>query len=348
MKTVLHVLPHPGGGGETYVDTLARMDGYRFERMFLAPSSKPALAALRSGIQVQLAARHYDLLHVHGEVAGAICLLALAIRPSVVTLHGLNLLRRLDGRAHVAAAVNLRLVVRAASATICVAEAEREDLLAVVGPRAARSVVAIHNGVDLSPTPSAEERAAARAAIGLSAEDTVGVFVGSLDERKDPLTAARAAADVARDGPQLVLLVVGEGPLRRQLKQVARESRAVRLLGFRSDVRAILAAADFFVLPSHREGLSYGVLEAMSLGLPTVVSDAPGNPEAVGETGIVVRRGDTPGFANAFRRLLSDEERKTLGARARERIAHRFTAEGMVRRTRRVYEKVSGVPVAGA
>jgi glycosyltransferase involved in cell wall biosynthesis len=176
----------------------------------------------------------------------------------------------------------------------------------------------------------------------------VGVFVGSLDERKDPLTAARAAADVARDGPQLVLLVVGDGPLRRQLEQVARESRAVRLLGFRSDVRAILAAADFFVLPSHREGLSYGVLEAMSLGLPTVVSDAPGNPEAVGETGIVVRRGDTPGFANAFRRLLSDEERKTLGARARERIEHRFTAEGMVRRTRRVYEKVSGVPVAGA
>jgi hypothetical protein len=45
---------------------------------------------------------------------------------------------------------------------------------------------------------------------------------------------------------------------------------------------------------------------------------------------------------------LSDEERKTLGARARERIEHRFTAEGMVRRTRRVYEKVSGVPAAGA
>src|SRR5580765_7689186 len=100
MRSVLHVLPHPGGGGETYVNTLSEMDGYRFERTFLAPSARAAdaLRSLpRSGIAVQLDARKHDVVHVHGEVAGAICLPSLALRPSVVTLHGLHLLRRVTG-----------------------------------------------------------------------------------------------------------------------------------------------------------------------------------------------------------------------------------------------------------
>jgi glycosyltransferase involved in cell wall biosynthesis len=347
VKTVLNVLPHPGGGGETYVNALSEIDGYRSDRVHLAPSTRPLdiLRSLpRSGLSVQWTARKHDLLHVHGEVAGGICLPSIAARNSVVTLHGLHLLRRTTGMKHRLAKANLRLIVGAATRTICVSEAERADVLGCVGTGARERLVVIHNGVDLLPPLRPEERAATRAELGVLPSALAGAYVGSLDARKDPLVPARATIELARNGAQVVLLVAGDGPLRAELERLAASpgGDALRVLGHRSDVRRVMASADFFVLPSHREGLSFSVLEAMSLGLVPVVSDAPGNPEAVGNTGIVVRRGDVEGFAAAFRALLDDEAgRLALGERARERIEQHFRADEMVRRTRELYDEVT-------
>lgn len=340
IKTVLHVLPHPGGGGETYVDTLARMDGYRFERIYLSPSSEPrdALRALPRTFSGVL--RSADLLHVHGEVAAGICLPALAVRHSVVTLHGLHLLRRSTGLQRRLAELNLRLVVQAATKTICVSEAERPEVLAAAGGGAAKRLVVIQNGVDPAKPPSAKERAAVRAELGLEPETVAGVYVGSLVDHKDPLTAVRAAIEVAREGSPLVLLVVGSGTLRPSLERLARDSNgAVRVLGHRSDVGRILGAADFFVLPSEREGLSYSLLEAMSIGLAPVVSDAPGNPETVGDAGIVVPRGDLDGLVAAYRRLLDEASRRALGEAARQRVEEQFRAGRMAGNTREIYNE---------
>ena len=90
-RSVLHVLPHPGGGGETYVDALAVMDGYRFERAYLASSSSPVGARasiLRNALRVQRSARSFDLVHVVGEVASALCL----VLPSRREGYGLDVL----------------------------------------------------------------------------------------------------------------------------------------------------------------------------------------------------------------------------------------------------------------
>src|SRR5581483_9092975 len=94
IRTVIHVLPHPGGGGERYVDSLDGMGGYRFERVFLG--DRPAAAAVARGLPASIRSlvRAVDLVHVHGEVAAGLCLPLAALRPSVATLHGLNLLRR--------------------------------------------------------------------------------------------------------------------------------------------------------------------------------------------------------------------------------------------------------------
>jgi glycosyltransferase involved in cell wall biosynthesis len=79
----------------------------------------------------------------------------------------------------------------------------------------------------------------------------------------------------------------------------------------------------------------------MALGLVPVVSDAPGNPEAVGDGGIVVPFADVGAFSNAFARLTSsDAQRAALGQRARERVIRRFRADEMRGRTRGVYEEV--------
>ena len=97
-RRVLHILPHTGGGGDTYVDLLTAMDGYRSRRVYVAPQRKPGAAEVVAGIaDLSRTLRGYDLLHVHGEATAALFLPVLAARRSVVTLHGLHLVRRVTG-----------------------------------------------------------------------------------------------------------------------------------------------------------------------------------------------------------------------------------------------------------
>jgi glycosyltransferase involved in cell wall biosynthesis len=279
-------------------------------------------------------ARGHDLLHLHGEVAGGLCLPLLATRASVVTLHGLHLIRRLSGLRRSAAALNLRAIVRAARHTICVSDAERAELTAVVGYSAARRAVVIHNGVQLPKATSNAERVEIRKELGLAESEPVGIWVGSLDERKDPLVALRAA-----ERASVAMLVVGDGPLRSQVERTARGT--VRVLGQRRDVPRLLAASDFFTLTSRREGLAYSLLEAMAHGLPPIVTELPENLEAIGDTGIVVPRGDEEALVAALRRVVENErERADLGERARRRIDKLFDVDEMIARTRAVYDEV--------
>jgi glycosyltransferase involved in cell wall biosynthesis len=320
-RRVLHVLPHAGGGGDTYVDMLEGMPGYAFTRVHLAPARKPGPAAVARGIaDVVRQLRGHDLVHVHGEVTGTLLLPLLAARPSVVTLHGLHFLRRAGGIARHGAELNLRAVVRTADRTICVSLAEQNVLADVADVR--RTVV-VHNGV---PLPHAEPAQ-------LNLEPPVGIWVGSLDERRDPVAVVRAA-----ERTSTALLIVGEGALRSDVERAA--AGRVRVLGHRSDVPELLAAADFFVLMSEREGLSFALLEAMAHGLPSIVADIPENREAIGDSGIAVRYGDEDAVAAAMGRLGDESERALLGKRAAQRVAELFSVEQMRTKTRAVYEAV--------
>lgn len=335
---VLHVLPHPGGGGETYVDYVSGMDGYSFDRLYVAPKPRPSLSALAGALRAQITGRRFDLVHVHGEVAGALCLPVLALQPSVITINGLHLVRRLDGWMRSVAETNLRLLTRATSATICVSDSELAEVRAVVGE--SERVVLVRNGIDAVAPPTPDERAAIRSELGLGASDVAGVFLAALDTHKEPLLAARAAHAASAGGAPVVLLFVGEGPLRGELEALSGPTQAVRVLGYRRDARRILASADFFVLPSRREGLSFALLEAMSAGLVPVVSDAPGNRDAVGDAGVVIPAGDAEAFSSALMRLTRDDHsRRELGEQAKAR-ASQFSSRQMIDSTRRIYEAV--------
>jgi glycosyltransferase involved in cell wall biosynthesis len=336
-RSVLHVLPHPGGGGETYVDLLADMPAYRLSRAYLAQSPRPSPALARGVIDALRRGRRHDLVHLHGEVGSGLCLPIVATRPSVVTLHGLNLTRRLSGLARRAAMLNLRAFVRVADATICVSEAEHAELVALVGSAAARQASVVHNGVRL-PASAELDRAGTREHLGIAASEPVAIWVGSLHDHKDPLAAVRAA-----ERASVALLVVGDGPLRSQVERTAR--RHARVLGRRDDVPRLLAAADIFVLTSRHEGFSFSLLEAMAYRLPAVVTDLPENREAIGDTGVAVPPGDEAALAAALSRLAAnDGESTALGERARQRVAELFGAGTMVERTRGIYDDVLGPP----
>jgi glycosyltransferase involved in cell wall biosynthesis len=337
-RSVLHVLPHGGGGGDTYVDVLDPMPGYRAMRVHLAAARKPGPVGIGRGmLDLARRIRGHDLIHVHGEGAASLLLPLVALHRSVVTLHGLHLLRRATGPRRRAAALNVRAVLRAAGRTICVSAAEQAVLADAAGPGLTeRKSTVVHNGTRIPASTTPAERASVRAELGLSDSETVGIWVGSLDERRDPLAVVRAA-----EATGTTLLIVGEGHLRGDVERAA--GAYVRILGQRDDVPRLLGAADVFVLMSQREGLSFALLEAMSHGLPSIVADIPENVEAVGDAGIFVPYGDTGAVSGAFQLVAEDAAaRSRMAERARQRVREEFSAERMIEATRAVYDDVLG------
>lgn len=114
-------------------------------------------------------------------------------------------------------------------------------------------------------------------------------------------------------------------------------------LGLRSDVPAILAAAELAVLPTLREGLPNVILEAMAAGKPVVASRVGGVPELVvdGETGFLVPPRDPEALARGVLTLLGDPARaEAMGQAGRERVIRCFSLDRMVRETQQLYEEL--------
>lgn len=143
---------------------------------------------------------------------------------------------------------------------------------------------------------------------------------------------------VRRGGKQISLIIIGDGPQRREL-----EARATLLLKSNfvftgqlshADTLATMKAADIFILNSSYEGLSHVLIEAQSLGIPSIVTNVGGNIEVVLKGGAkLVKLGDTGGLVSSLEWLASDaEERKSLSKCAKE-SAERFSVNTMLTAT---------------
>jgi glycosyltransferase involved in cell wall biosynthesis len=104
---------------------------------------------------------------------------------------------------------------------------------------------------------------------------------------------------------------------------------AVRWLGLRRDMPALLDAADGFALASSWEGMPLAVGEAMAMEKPVVATDAGGVRELVGESGVIVPARRPESLAQAMRALMraTPDARGLLGHAARERIQSRFSMD---------------------
>src|SRR5262249_31760600 len=137
--------------------------------------------------------------------------------------------------------------------------------------------------------------------------------------------------------------LVGDGPAEAEIRTLAAElgiEHRVRFLGRRNDVAAVLARAQVFALCSRSEGFPLSTLEAMRAGLPVVVSNVGGAPEAVldGLSGFVVADNSVPGWCDRLRKLASDPAlRSRMGVQARTLYEERFAFERMYAETATVY-----------
>jgi glycosyltransferase involved in cell wall biosynthesis len=143
------------------------------------------------------------------------------------------------------------------------------------------------------------------------------------------------------------LVICGDGPERNSLNQLASDLKLTDRVHFagqtgREKALALMAACDIFVLNSTYEGLSHVVLEAMSLGLPVVVTSAGGNPELVknGKTGIIVENGDVEALRSAIFQLVGSPHRLQRMRENAKLAAKAFSVSRMVEETEQALQAV--------
>jgi glycosyltransferase involved in cell wall biosynthesis len=216
-------------------------------------------------------------------------------------------------------------------------------------------VVVIPNGVELSDdgTFQAETRARVRADLDIASDTFVILNVARLTEQKaqrDILLACRRLLDAGHD---CTALIVGEGELRSTLQESILAmglGQRVRLLGFRSDIPALMAAADLFVLPSLDEGMPMSLLEAMAARLPIVATPVGAIPDVIEhqKDGLLVPVGHPDTLADAIDRCLTDVGlRKRLADAAHAKLVSHYSSRAMFRRYRELYRALAGNDTSG-
>lgn len=242
-----------------------------------------------------------------------------------------------------------RWLMTSCSSIIFVCETQRQhwvDKYPSLGPLS----VTIYNGIDperFRRTADIEKRAASlRAQLGISPDSIVLTAVAGFrtEKRHDLLVQA-----FERLQPTAHLLLAGDGPTRAATEEQVSRLRLgtrVHFLGAVADIRPVLAASAATVLASTAvETFSMAVLESMSMGVPVIVPDLSGLPEAVerGKSGFVYATGDLNELARALARMteMSVCERAAMGRGARQRLLDNFTEVQMVGQTESLLQRLS-------
>jgi glycosyltransferase involved in cell wall biosynthesis len=200
-----------------------------------------------------------------------------------------------------------------------------QEALADRSTPAQRSVV-IPNGIDLTKFQQPYVSAHLREQHATPEDALVLTYLGRLDEQKgvDDLLQALAMLEPEPE-TKILAWIIGSGPEREKLHSLGQTlgiGEMVRFIGHQENVADLLQASDLFVLPSHSEGMSIALLEALAAGLPCVVTDVGDNALVVadGVQGRVVPPGQPQAIAQAIQALVRDGGlRRRMGEQAREK-----------------------------
>jgi glycosyltransferase involved in cell wall biosynthesis len=331
-------------GNETYIrELLGGLVGRAADLRLAAVTRHPELVP--EGIEpVGLPARHQILRmslqlplllrRLHPRVAHFQHALPLGYSGrSVVTVHDLSF-ERDPGLMRLRDRVVFRTAVprsaRRASRVIVVSERTKRDLIGLAGVAAERIVV-VPNGVGQPFAPEGPQADGRPYAL----------VVGSLEPRKDPLTALEGFALLSSDELRLVFAGPdrGDGPAAREAATRHGLDGRVEFRGHvsREELAALYRGAACLVFPSRDEGFGLPLLEAMASGIPVVATRAGALPEIAGDAAILVEPGDPVALAGGIERALADRERLVAAGLDR---ARQFSWADTAERTLAVYRSL--------
>ena len=377
---VAHVIASSsyGGAEQALVTLLGALDPRRYTCWVVCPPGGPLCAAyarhangllpLPLGTRdaaswprlvAWLRALRPDVVHTHlwtADLWGGLAAALAGVPARVATVHGeyfradavAGLVR---ARRH-ALARTYRAVYALHHRVIAVSRAVAHDLRQRPGvPVAPSRLRVVPNGLDLARVEAIQPLS--RAALGVPPGAPLIACVGNLFPIKGQRWLIEALTLLRQHLPAAHLLLVGDGPDRAALEQLAAargQQPYVHFLGARADAPAILAASDMVAVPSLAEGLPLAPLEALALGRPVVATRVGGLPEIIthGTTGLLVPPAAPEALASALLTLLTQPAYAVaLAERGRAWARERFTPAAMAAGVTRVYAELTTGAVRG-
>ena len=279
-----------------------------------------------------------DVMHLHSVVAGSLApLLRLKGTTCVLQMHGIEWMRsRWGGIAKTLLRAMERASMSCADAITAVSRTQCDHYHDAYGTHC-----------EFIPTAADVKELATADLItkmGLQSGKYI-LFAARLVPEKGVHHLIRAFREVATDLP---LIIAGEAPAtgayEQELRRLAEGDSRIRFIGRVHGrlLEELFSNAFLFTQPSELEGLSIGLIEAMSYGLPCLASDIPENLEVVSDCGILFRNRDVTDLASQLRWVLANRDAAlTLAARGRERVQQFFSWERVVDQLEALYQSAT-------
>lgn len=287
-----------------------------------------------------------DILHTHGykaNVIGALAAKSAGVRHIVRTEHGLR--EPFSGlklfKMMVYEQLDYLVGKLLTDRIIAVSNDVRRELQRKYP---LNKIETIHNGIELNDSPLDINPSYFKKTLRLPMSAPIIGTIGRLTPVKGHEYFLRSAVFILEKEPEAKFLIVGDGPLRKDLELFSKKmglADSVIFTGFQEDVRALLGIMDILVFSSLSEGIPYTLLEAMNLGIPVVGTKAGGLPEVIedGVSGVLVLPKNEFLLAEACLNLLEDREMaKRIGIGGKKRVSKKFSMEQMWGKTSQVYK----------
>ena len=225
---------------------------------------------------------------------------------------------------------------------ICICEAVKEFTIREA-KIPSEKLVSIPNGINLEKFDRQWDREGKRAELGIGSQTKVIGTVSRLSKQKGLEFLLRAVPGILRNVPDSVFIIVGDGELKPELRQLAEKlgiEKKIIFAGFRKDVLEVMNIFDVFVLSSLWEGMPLALLEAMALSKPIVATAVGGCRELVidGENGFLVKPSEVSELSEAITTILRDSELASRMERNSRKKAEQYTVEKMVEKTEKLYD----------
>jgi glycosyltransferase involved in cell wall biosynthesis len=283
----------------------------------------------------------FDLLHIHmwNPASCRYALAASRLSRVVITEHDPFPLSGFKGW--------LKNKLMKSVKAIIVCSQAAKNLVCSQDPRCGEKITVVPNGIDIeefrAQAKSEERIEVRRGMVKNELNRKIILCTAELHERKGQKYLIEAVKRLMEKFP-IQLVFVGDGVKRKYYEKLARPfGNHVAFLGRRRDIGSLMAASDIFVLPSIREAFGLVLLEAASVGLPIIATNAGGIPEIIehGKTGMLVAPGNPKELATAIATYLEKPSAAAeFAKRAKEKVEMEFHAKTMAMRTAEVYDKI--------
>lgn len=372
MIKVLHTIDTTGpGGAETvFVNLVKNLDRKRFESVAVIHGNgwvseilrqhgvKPLFIKSSGGFNFKLLGnlvriirrKKIDVIQAHlfgsnlyCSMAGLICRV-----PVISTIHGFVDASTEDGLI----LLKRTLINIGSSKIVFVSDRLRNFYLSHFG-FSTQKTTTIYNGVDTSNFLPKKD-VSIRKRLGIETDHFVIGAVGNVRPAKGYDIFLKAAHLVIKNYPKCRFILAGQGSGRLfegllKLRKRLHMEKTFHFIGFQENAAKVLNNMDIFVLPSTSEGFSISTIEAMSCGIPVVVTRSGGPEEIVQNniTGIFAHPMDADDLANKLLFLIKDEKlRKDLAIRAQRMVAERFSSFELIKKYETLYEDQSNVKLS--